>query len=274
MTDKIELSLRGSFVFRFLVICIFFAIFLAAGSLAKDFNIPIYIQTSAGIEKASSSDIIDILSNHDFEIKKEKEYVPDEKCSLRAEGGSLEVDNEIFDSKNSLSFNIPLKNDGAGKGSLIVEKERYRFSLSFEVQEIIETNSDVLVFRASGEGRLNRKELNFDNIAVSFDKLNNKVDMEGTGDMDFQITGMKVSFTKWCLGEEKEFYLIIDKGKLKEPRSLEEIRKILDEHPELIDMYEGLGDLSKYAVIPEFGLIAGALTLIGAISIFFFVRKR
>ena len=76
-----------------------------------------------------------------------------------------------------------------------------------------------------------------------------------------------------------DFYLIITTDKLGQQRSVEEIRSILEEHPELIDAYEGLREFYKPqyytpVVIPEFSTMTGILTLVGAVGIFFFVRRK
>lgn len=210
-------------------------------SAGSDFNIPIYIQTSAGLEKADYYDIVEILFNHDFEIQEKQEIVSDEKCSLRADKGSLNIDSIIFD-KNSLSFNIPLS---SGQGSLTAQKDKNRFSLTFDVKEILETNSEKLVFRASGKATLNKKPLNFDSIIVSFDKVNNIVSITGTGDKNFQATGLEVTFIEGCLSEEQKFYLLIDKGLLGKGRSANEVVQILKKDPAFLDIYWNLEKLHK-----------------------------
>ena len=202
----------------------------------KNFNMPIYEETTAGIEKASSEELLDMLFNHNFEIQEKSEYVDDESCSLRAEGGSLKVDNTtITDIK--LGFTAPLKNSAPGEGSLTAQKNRDRFSLSFDIEEILETNSERLIFRASGKGRLNQKEIIFDEIIVSFDKINNIVGIIGTGDKDFEASGLKVSSVKGCLSADHNFYLLMDNGELGKGRSAEEVVKILKENHEFLDIY-------------------------------------
>ena len=160
MERVVARKIKVLFVFSLLIILGFFIIPKASGSSEKNFNVPIYLQTSAGIEKANFESIADVLSNHDFEIKRVQEYVPDEECSLRGTG-SLEIDGVIFN-KVDLNLYIPLKNDGLGQGTLIAQRDRTRFSLDFEVRKILETTSEKLVFKSSGEGKLNKEKLNFD----------------------------------------------------------------------------------------------------------------
>ena len=204
-------------------------------------NIPIYIETPAGIEKAGYYDILDILFNYDFEIQEKQEIVSDGKCSLRANEGSLEI-NGINLGGSDLSFNL---NNAAGKGSLTAQKDRVRFSLDFKVQEILEINSEKLAFKASGSGSLNREKLSFDSIVVSFDKLNNKTDITGIGDKDFKAEGLKVTSTTGCLSSIENFYLLVKKGELGKGRSAEEVVEILRKNPEFLDVYWNLEKLHK-----------------------------
>lgn len=210
-------------------------------SAGSDFNIPIYIQTSAGIEKADYYDLVEILFNHDFEVQEKQEIVSDEKCSLRAEQGSLNVDGIIFD-KSSLNFNIQLN---SGQGSLTAQKNKNRFSLTFKVEEILETNPEKLVFRASGKATLNKKSLYFDDIIISFDKIDSLLEITGTGSKNFQATGLEVVFTLGCLSEEQNFYLLVDNGLLGKGRSAEEVVQILKQDSIFLDIYWDLEKLHK-----------------------------
>lgn len=265
------MSSKLKFFFTTFVILCFVVNFTSAEISDKNFNIPIYIQTSAGIERASSDVIANALFNYNFEIKKMSEYVPDEKCSIRAEKGTSKMENETFTSQNKLNFNIPMKNDGPGQGSLTAQLDKKRLSLNFEVSEILETNADKLVFKAFGSGNLNKKDFVFDDLIVTLDKKNNKVDVESD---EISIKNMDVNFIKWCGGQETEFYLITLKDKLANPRTLEGVQELLKEHPELIDAYESLRNPNNIALIPEFGTVVGALTILGAVGVFFFVRRR
>lgn len=247
--NKLILSVRFTFVV--ILICGFFIIPLISGG--SNFNIPIYIETSAGIEKANYDDLVEILFNHDFEIQEKQESVPEEVCSLRAKGGSLKIDG-ISINEIDFSFNIPSRNAGPGKGSLTAQKNRNRFSLSFEIKEILKTNSEMLILKATGKGTLNKKALNFDNIIIGFDKISNMAAIAGTGDKDFQATDLEAVSTKFCSGGEQNFYLLIDKGKLKRGRSAQEVTKILYSDPKFLDVYWNLEKIHKtywWINIPE-----------------------
>jgi hypothetical protein len=228
-------------------------------SLARRNYIPFYIPTNVGIEKASSSEIIEFLFYHNFSIQKETQEVPEEKCSLRAKEGYLEIDGLRIDNRNRLSFKISLKNDHVGSGSLTVGKGDERFSLKFEISEIIKTDADSLSFRAEGDGKLGKRRLNSNEIVLNFDKINNKINISGVGDEDFQVMNMTPNFVRGCGMEEKTFYLISDEGERDERRSIEDVRSLLDDYPELISMNSKLRRLYKdywWALLPG-GMVSG-----------------
>ena len=99
---KTKLILKWSFVFSVLIIWTYFIITSITAGFAekpnviiyntnpdnvegkiseiKQYNVPFYSETSAGIEKASSSEILDLLFNYNFEIEKRTEEVPSERC--------------------------------------------------------------------------------------------------------------------------------------------------------------------------------------------------
>jgi len=264
-------------VFKLTIFSIILALMFVFPSLisAKTSNIPIYIQTLAGIESASYDTIVDFLFNYNFKIKKITEYVPDEKCSLRADGGFLNINNLTFISSN-LVFHVPLKDSMPGTGSLIAQNNKNRFSLKFEINKILETNAEKLIFEATGIGNLNKNNINFNKIIVFYDKINNKVSMDGYGDKNFTVKNINVNFVKWCSGASTEFFLVTLENKLNQSRSLDEVKELIKQHPELVDKYENLRNLNENPIplIPEFGVYVGILTLVSAIGLFFIVRRK
>ena len=109
---------------------------------------------------------------------------------------------------------------------------------------------------ASGSGKLNREKLNFDSIVIKLNKIENKVDISGSGEKDFEASNMEVSRLKGCLTEERKFLLITYNGELAERRSIEEVRQILTDNPEFIDEYENLRRLFRdywWLVLPGTG---------------------
>ncbi|MDD5192276.1 MAG: hypothetical protein PHH54_01115 [Candidatus Nanoarchaeia archaeon] len=274
MTGKIRVFLILNILLSLIILSVFVEIVSAA-----DFNIPIYIQTSAGTEKASSKIIKEVLIEYNFEVQKTYGYVTDDKCSVSAGGDNLDID-EMSLGNIDLGFYIPLPNGGLGGGRLTAREGRYNiFNLDFEITEILETNAQTLKFKAVGDGALNQDKLSFYDIIATFDKENNKVDIIGKGDMDFEAKDIEANKVTWCGEKETDFYLITTKNRLNEQRSVEEIRGILDEHPELIDAYEGLREFYKPeyytpVIIPEFSTFAGVLTLTGAVCVFFVIRRK
>ncbi|MDD5254258.1 MAG: putative metal-binding motif-containing protein [Candidatus Nanoarchaeia archaeon] len=215
--------------------------FVAATDTQAEFNVPVYIQTRVGIERASSDEIIDYIFNHNFEVEKRTEEIPMKDCSLRATGGSAIIDGVELGANNKLSFNLNYL--VSGDGSLTSQKWFKRFSLSFEPKKIIKTDDEKLAFRGVGSGNLNREKINFDKVEVIFDKINNKVNVIGSGDKTLTVSGMSVSSIEGCLTETRDFYLIKSKNVLDKTRTIGEARKILDQHPEFIDAYENINHL-------------------------------
>jgi len=244
MESKTKFFFKWTFVFGVLSIwSVFVIVGAVGGNFIGEFNIPIYKQTSAGIERMSSDEIIEFLFKHDFDIEERNEFIPLESCSLRAEGGMIEINQNNL-TKNKISFFIPLANDGLGEGSIISSGGENRLSLDFKVTEILNTDNESLVFDAVGEGRLNRENVDFDNIHVEYNRANNYVLITGMGDENFfSSIPLEVYFKEGCSLNQESFYLFIDNGELDEKRSIDEVRETLDEHPELIDSFEGLRSL-------------------------------
>ena len=252
---KVKLLFKWFFVFSVLIVWSYFVISnVVTGSFAKDFNFPVYLQTPVGIERASSSEVLDFLFNHNFEIQKKIENIPEDKCSLRAENGNLIINEKDLGNKNKLSFHINFANN-KGEGSLIGQKDRDRLSLSFDFKNLVKIDLNELILEASGKGNLNKEKLNFNSITLTLDKINKKISVSGDG---LEATDMDASFIDGCGNEEKEFYVFVCNGLREERRSIEEVRMILDENPELIDMYGTLERLYKdywWLILPEgFGI--------------------
>lgn len=243
--SKIKLFFKWSFVFSVLSVWTFFVVqSLASGSadviLQKNFNVPIYIQTSAGIESASSADIIDILFNHNFSIESTVQEIPMTSCSLRGNGGLLTF-NELTFTNSHLNFNI--NSNSRGSGELTSQMDRNRFSLKFEPDAILQTNSNNLIINGTGELIFNRQRMPVNSLTVNVNKNSNSVNINGGG--VFQLNNMDATFLRGCLTETKGFYLIHDNGLLPQRRSIEEVRAFLNAHPEFIDAHENLRRLFR-----------------------------
>tara|TARA_Y100000310_G_scaffold142407_1_gene141941 strand:- start:6550 stop:7335 length:786 start_codon:yes stop_codon:yes gene_type:complete len=242
---KTKFIFKWTFVLSILLVWTFLvvnslALGSAEGFFSKDFNIPIYVQTDAGTEKASFVDIIEMLFNNDFQLLEKREIIPMDRCSLRGEGGTLTVGEHVF---NNPRANFQINYLANGRGFITAQQNRKRFSTSFKSQDIIETNSDRLRFSATGSGYYNRQPILFEDIEVHFDRIANKVHVSGTGNMPFELNNADPTFIEGCQIEEKEFLLFIPNGQLSSRRSIEDVRSLLRQHPELIDAHENLRSL-------------------------------
>lgn len=243
MGHKILFFAKWTFVFGVLLCWTFLVVqSVAFGSAQSDFfdrsfNNPIYFQNLDKTERASSREIIDFLFHHEFDVETKMEVIPMDKCSLRTRGGTFSA--EGFDSTQSeVSFNLNYL--GEGKGKVIAKDGRKRASVNFESEKIVGTDVDGLAFEASGKARINRNEFDVDEMMIEFDKTTNTVDI--TSD-SFSVENSPVTKMKGCLTSEQQFYLIVDEGELEERRTIEEVRDLLDEHPEFLDSYENLDNL-------------------------------
>ncbi|MDD5331877.1 MAG: putative metal-binding motif-containing protein [Candidatus Nanoarchaeia archaeon] len=222
---------------------------VSAASTDKDFNVPIYIKTTAGIERATSDQLSEILFNHGFEIEKKLETVSMKDCSIRAKSGTSTVNGLLnYANNNQLSFYVTYWVDG--NGELVITDSKYnRFSLKFKPTKIITTNSQELVFEASTSAKLNKKSIDVGTITVRFDKTTKKVSIDGGS--FFSVNNMAVTLKEGCMSEKIDTYIITGRGILDEPRNVKEVKSILKNHPEFIDAYEGL----KWATIGVSGTV-------------------
>ncbi|MFA5019683.1 MAG: hypothetical protein WC533_01145 [Candidatus Pacearchaeota archaeon] len=211
--------------------------FVSASELSGSFNLPIYIQTDAGIEKMSSPEIINILFKHNFSSEKRNQEIPMKSCSLRASDGNVILIGNNFNNKNKLNFN--LNEYGNGDGSLTAQDNKERISMSFKPVKIIRITSDSLVFSAKGRMHTDNDNIDLDMI-FKLNKTSNSISISESNNFSFSAENMKITFADGCSNKIEDFILINDNGELEEERSIEEVRQLLNENPELIDAYEGL----------------------------------
>ena len=238
---RLKFFFKWGFVFFVLSIWTFFVthgIIFGSALESSNFNIPLYIQTNSGTTKAASTNIIDFLFNHNFDIQKKKEVIPMKDCSMRASDGSVKLDGKDMGGKSKMTFNI--NHLANGKGSFTSKKGRDYFILDFKTKKIKKTDAQRLIIEVEGDGRLNRDKIHFDSVVITFNRLNNKVNLTADNEKDFKAMNMNVDFIEGCLVEEKTFFLIKDKGELKKSRTIAEVRQLLKQHPEMIDAFEGL----------------------------------
>ncbi len=238
---RLRFFFKWSFVFFVLSIWTFFVTHgIISGSAleSSNFNIPLYIQTNSGTTRASSTDIIDFLFNHNFDIQKKKEIIPMKDCSMRASDGAVKLEGRDIGQRSKITFNINHLSNGGG--SFTSKKGRDYFILDFKTKKIKKTDAQRLIIEVEGDGRLNRDKIHFDSVVITFDRINNKVSLTADNEKYFKAMDMNVDFIEGCLVEEKTFFLIKDKGELKKSRTIAEVRQLLKQHPEMIDAFERL----------------------------------
>ena len=256
-------TFKWTFILGILVLWTFLVLSnVVSGSFAEGkVNIPIYTQTIAGIEKISFVEIIDFLFNKDFLLEEHDELVPFNRCSVRADDGNLSVkenspgygygygygygeDGEnFFSGNNHLGFYVNYL--AKGSGSLTSQEGRDRVSLSFEILDILKTDSEDLVMSAKGKLKINRVDFDLDNITLSFNKDLKTVNIKASGEKKFELNNSYITFTNGCEMEERNLFLLIDNGDLEEERSIEEVRELLGQHPEFHDAYENINKLYR-----------------------------
>lgn len=240
---KTTLFLKWTFAFSVLAMWTFLVVQSIAfgsaidGDFSKDFNVPIYSDFGSGVEKMSSSQIIDYLFNHDFSLEKRKEIIPMKDCSIRASGGMLEFEEREF-SNSKLSFNV--NHLARGEGSLTSQDGRERLSLTFTPNKIEQTDLNELSVKGSIKGKMNKANFEIGNVMLKLNKSTNTVSISGNG---LSASNMNLDFSEGCFNEETEFIFLNDNGELEDSRDIEEVRSLLNENPELMDAYEGLGRL-------------------------------
>jgi len=184
-------------------------------SFIVDSKSNIYIHSNGILKKATSKNIADYLLHYNFTISHKDEAAPDDSCSVRAK------------SKNaSLNF-YSITSIEQGQGTLSGKINKKTFSLNFKVNKTIESSDNFLILNI--EGRKKEKAV------LEFDKLNNKVKVTGA---NFSFDNLGVYFVKGCSAKKQNFYLL-EKGN-RITRSIEDIRKLLDENPVFIGRYENL----------------------------------
>ncbi len=116
-------------------------------------------------------------------------------CSIRAEGGDLVAGGDDIDfGKGKINFHIPLGNANNGKGSLIAQKGRERFSYKFDIISVDANNDLYADFTVKGECKVDGQKMQ--KVAhIHYDKIANTIDVTCT---ELEIYDMEITFQKWC----------------------------------------------------------------------------
>lgn len=237
MVNKTKFFLKWVFVFSILsiwTIGVVYSLGTVSGEIFRDpVNIPIYKETSSGIEKMSSQEIMNFLFKRNFEIEKKFESVPQSYCSIRAIG-EVSSNQESF-GNGELNFNVNYLING--QGSLTAQKNRKRLVTNFEPMEVLKSDNEDLNLKLSGNGRINFDIIDMNNSALYLDKENLKVTLISNS---ISATDMDVTFIEGCLNFGQTIFIVKDLGELPKDRSISEVRDLLNNHPEFADAYSVL----------------------------------
>lgn len=228
MKMKLKKIGKWSLIFTLLISYTYFTLFgllprFDFVSASSTITIPIYYNTSAGIERASANEIKYLLFYNNLTISREYLEVPTQICDVAAKYEGMTAD---------IRFSTFLANSNIGQGSLSINNEKGRriFSSNFKIQKILLSNEDRLMFVTDNE------------VVVYFNKNFKTVSITSEKD-NILLRDMPASIIKGCQMETRLIFLINDNGKLLEQRKIEEVRQILKEHPEFIHDYENLNQL-------------------------------
>ncbi len=196
-----------------------------------DSSSDVYIIDNQGIlKKATSKEILDYLFNFEFNITRKTDFILDNSCSIRARGGSAVINNKDFGSNNKLNFYV-VSSIKQGQVELTAQKGRDFVSYKFKLLKIIESTKDLL--------KIEIQETKTGNIAIlELDKINNKTSIKNS---NIAFESMNVYFIDGCNMQKRNYYML-DKGS-KITRSIEAIRKILNDNPIFIKKYGNLRNL-------------------------------
>ena len=116
-------------------------------------------------------------------------------CSVRANGGSLDSEGENKNSRNKLSFSVPLPNAAPSDGSLQAQGSRKRITYGFEIIGALSNDINNAQILVNGDFRENRNA-NIRQLAViNLDKKNKVVDVAGK---NMNIDDMDATLMERC----------------------------------------------------------------------------
>ena len=234
---KIKFFFKWVFVFSVLIIWTIVVVYgvgmVSADMFNEPINIPIYKETSAGLEKMGSQEIIEYLFKMEFEIEKRTESAPQGSCSIRAKG-EVSANQESL-GEGRLNFNVNYLVNG--KGSLTAQKDRKRLVADFKPIEVLKSDDKDLNLKLSGKGRVGSNLIDMNNSVLYLDKENSKVTVVSNS---VSAIDMDVTLMDGCLNSERTMFIVKDLGELDEERSISEVRELLKDNPELIEAYSVL----------------------------------
>lgn len=198
----------------------------------------LYVQNEASIEKATSAQVEDILFTKAFSIEDVTQKIPSPTCNARSTGGEITYEGQVLQGKSDVHFHLELPNAnlGSGEGSFQTADKRAYFTYNIVS---LKKNTETLEIEIAGDL--------FDSGV--------KKPLMGTITLDKETQLITVStpvltiqdasgdIISGCLDEEKQVTTFIVGDDLETPRSIDEVREVLNNNPELINQFEGLKHL-------------------------------
>jgi len=122
------------------------------------------------------------------------ESTPVEKCSLRAEDGSIIFDGKTFNSpRTKLNLGVSESRARKGQGFITAQQGRERISYEFDIDNAIRVSSRLILIYTSGTLKQPSKENKPESAVISFDTDSFKLDIDGDS---LEIEDMKIYFAK------------------------------------------------------------------------------
>jgi hypothetical protein len=115
-------------------------------------------------------------------------------CSIRSEGEVLISENQEF-GEGKINFHLPLGHANNGKGSLLGQRGRSKFSYKYNIVEILENNENYARILVSGKYKIDRGDEKIENSIIYFDKINNKISLNGDS---INLEDTDITFRKMC----------------------------------------------------------------------------
>jgi hypothetical protein len=148
----------------------------------RDFKYSIDLDTTNYPKGVYKSKLIALKSDGDFSsedgptIEIIEAFASLQKCSVRAQGGEGVVgDTDFYGSK--LNFNVPNSEAANGRGSIVAQEGRDRFSYKFEVLNVLANNNEEFVLRVRGDYRIGRESKVNEVSTLTFHKDTQEVDL-------------------------------------------------------------------------------------------------
>lgn len=125
----------------------------------------------------------------------EKKSTLKSPCSIRSSSGNIKVNNNIYEDIARLSLYIPIKSSDLGEGYLLGQDKRKRMEYDFNIDYIIESNTDQLIAAVSGKYREGRYGSNNENSILTYDIKNSLISIKGE---NINVENMHIDLRRGC----------------------------------------------------------------------------